>query len=636
MTNEPNNNDDLERLLDSWNNGTLGPEQYASLNQMLRSREARERYLDWMEIEGALEEVFAPSAADTELKASLNTVESHFDDRKPRPWGTSGWKLFAIAASVTCLVASVWFLGRASITSTTNGFSVLGPRVARVTATRNCRWVGRADGVGFGAPLHEGERLELIEGLAEISFDRGGSIIIEGPAKLDLQNASEVFLREGHLAAAIPVEARGLMIRTDRFGVRDLGAEFGLLADADGGEVHVFKGNIQADLFNDSGATIDTLGFGSAEAAQFVQVSNKLQRIDVDSDRFVRSLSPSAGPHDGLHLHESFDYPAGPLVWQNGGFGWAGPWEDLETIEVDLPGVPLTNRVGANSLEAENMVCTGGRAVQNGHRNRIRRVISTSIGGIFESAGLVENRDGELLVGRDGTHVYISFLQRASRTDDGFYGVELNRGDGNRNRVLCIGNGSAGAGYGVTSEYNEVFGDNYPSLGKEDTETNFFVVRIDFGVKDADRATIYRNPTSLVDEETCKPTATLEGFLSFDRIGIGNFAGEKVHEIDEIRIGTSFRAVTGRRDAPSQHLSRTRLAHFISLLDHSNSLKRVHLTNSSASKTTDSSRRLKTETKQGQNDSSPCLRKSELRECARRTHLTDHLHTCLLSREGSC
>ncbi|MEN0109399.1 MAG: hypothetical protein AAF805_01635, partial [Planctomycetota bacterium] len=42
--------------------------------------------------------------------------------------------------------------------------------------------------------------------------------------------------------------------------------------------------------------------------------------------------------------------------------------------------------------------------------------------------------------------------------------------------------------------------------------------------------------------------------FAFDRIGLGNFQGEKVHEVDELRIGTTYRAVTGRRDRGGERL----------------------------------------------------------------------------------
>jgi hypothetical protein len=180
-------------------------------------------------------------------------------------------------------------------------------------------------------------------------------------------------------------------------------------------------------------------------------------------------------------------------------------------------------------------------------QNRIRRSIGTSVGGVFDAAGLVENQDGVRLIGRDGTVVYLSFLQRVDKINDVFYGLELHRGDGNANRVLCIGNGAEGTGYGVTSNFNVYGQRNFPALGKENTEANFFVVRITYGAGNRDRVEVFRNPASLADEGACKADVELVGNFAFDRISLGNFNGTKVHEVDEIRVGTTFRAVTGRR-----------------------------------------------------------------------------------------
>ena len=173
--------------------------------------------------------------------------------------------------------------------------------------------------------------------------------------------------------------------------------------------------------------------------------------------------------------------------------------------------------------------------------------LGTSIGGVFDAAGLVENQDGVRLIGKEGATVYLSFVQRVDKLDDVFYGFELHRGDGNGNRVLCIGNGVDGTGYGVTSNVNVYGPRNFPSLGKENTEPNFFVVRITYGAGNRDQVAVFRNPKSLNEESECKVDAELVGNFAFDRISLGNFHGTKIHEVDEIRIGTTFRAVTGRR-----------------------------------------------------------------------------------------
>ena len=80
--------------------------------------------------------------------------------------------------------------------------------------------------------------------------------------------------------------------------------------------------------------------------------------------------------------------------------------------EADARTIANSNGVKPGSLEYEGLVPVGNRAVQTAQQNRIRRSLSTSVGGVFDAAGLVENQDGMRLVGRDGSIVYLSFLQR--------------------------------------------------------------------------------------------------------------------------------------------------------------------------------------------------------------------------------
>jgi hypothetical protein len=75
----------------------------------------------------------------------------------------------------------------------------------------------------------------------------------------------------------------------------------------------------------------------------------------------------SIGPSEGLLAADEFDYPAGPLAWQNGGFGWAGPWTDLDSRRG--PDESSTNAVAEGSLAGSEMVPQGNRAIQTGNFN---------------------------------------------------------------------------------------------------------------------------------------------------------------------------------------------------------------------------------------------------------------------------
>jgi hypothetical protein len=547
-------NDELGRLVGAMCDGTISVDDSGQLDSLLTTDEdARRFYNNYMFLHAELYSQHAAVGASRESRVACYE-QGRVEGREPESVLSLSRKRFswlAIAAGlIGVAVASSWatyaMMGRGNVGPVAqNAADENAADVARITATRNCMWGDVTKNLGFGSKLGSGQRLELATGLVEITFNDGAVVVLEGPASFDVSSPGRAQLHEGRLAAVVPERAHGFEVATARMNVVDLGTEFGLMAEAEGtAEIHVFNGLVKAQLLDEKGHQVRTMELNTAEGARIEPASAFVARIPARDDEFVRTLSVAAGPHDGLYAFDGFNYPAGPLDDQNGGFGWAGPWF---TVEADSKATSRSNGVKADSLGFEGLVPVGNRVVQTAQQNRIRRSLGTSLGGVFDAAGLVENQDGVRLIGRDGTTVYLSFMQRTDKINDVFYGFELHRGDGNPNRVLCIGNGAEGTGYGVTSNVNVYGRKNFPALGKENTETNFIVVKITFGEGNRDRVEVYRNPASLVDESGCKADAELVGNFAFDRISLGNFNGTKVHEVDEIRVGTTFRAVTGRR-----------------------------------------------------------------------------------------
>jgi hypothetical protein len=562
-------NEGLGRLVGAMCDGTITADDTGQLNALLtRDEEARRFYNNYMFMHAELYSqhasvVAVESGGDCgsriadcglrEVGSSLTPGEVVRNALQPMPLSRKRYTWFAVAAAL---------LGVAAVSSwvtyaMTGGQRAIAPEmaqapagdirndVARITATRNSMWAESAKNLGFGSRLTPGERLDLANGLVEITFNDGAVVVLEGPATFDVDSPGRAQLHEGRLTAVVPERAHGFQVATARLNVVDLGTEFGLMAEPEGtAEVHVFNGLVKAQLLDEQGNQVRTMELNTSQAARIEPASALVARIPARDDEFVRTLSVAAGPHDGLYAYDGFNYPAGPLDEQNGGFGWAGPWF---SVEADANATSSSNGVKAGNLAYDGLMPVGNHAILSAQQNRIRRSLGTSLGGVFDAAGLVENQDGVRLIGRDGAVVYLSFLQRVDKINDVFYGLELHRGDGNANRVLCIGNGVDGTGYGVTSNFNVYGQRNFPSLGKENTNTNFFVVRITYGAGNRDRVEVFRNPASLVDENACKPDAELVGNFAFDRISLGNFNGTKIHEVDEIRVGTTFRAVTGRR-----------------------------------------------------------------------------------------
>ena len=533
-------------------NGVISESEGRWLEEQLREQPAlREVYVDYMTMHACLSSEAAalhPVHEDSRrVHASHEAAGVSASSRRSSSLFGKSWLMLAASVVFVSLLTGVigysLMSGEGQIAKSPVTSEMLAP-LARVTGTQNCRWGESSDDIAYGSELTAGQVLCLSEGLAEITFADGATLLLESPATVVFHGVDQVEVREGRLAAMVPPGASRLSIRTKTFDLHNVDAAFGLLARESGNsELHVFSGTIQANVLNIAGRRRQQLEVCASEAVLASASTTTVFEIPANETHFVRSMSSLPGPHDGLLAYEGYLYPEGPLSEQNGGFGWAGPWS---TIAADSKAGPESNSVSARGLAMEGVVPRGNHAAIVAQQNRVRRSLASSVGGVFDVAGLVENQNGVRLIGQDGTTVYLSFLQRIDRIDDGFYGLELHRGDGNANRVLCIGNGADETGYGVTSTVN-VYGEkNFPALGEENTKANLFVVKISYGAEDHDTVEVFRNPTSLDDEEQCVVDALLKGNFAFDRISLANFDGVKIHEVDELCIGTHFLAVTGR------------------------------------------------------------------------------------------
>jgi hypothetical protein len=438
-------------------------------------------------------------------------------------------------------------------------------QVAVVSGTRNARWNGGGNSAGafpgYLDPVFAGEVLWLQDGLAELTFESGVKTILEGPARIELRSDKQVELLGGHLTLLASESPKGFSVLSRGVKLVPESAEFGLVASADlEAEMHVFSGKVEAEMGSEWGEAEGTRTIPARSVVAFDFANHKVEPVELTGTRFVQSLMPPTGPANGIFAKEDFEYTAAPLSEQNGGFGWADGWSVLSAEGND----PLaTNLVSNGSLRFPGVSASGNHAVISGQFNRVRRLLSTSFGGVFDSAGFIEDQDGARLIGREGRVVYISYLQRISQQNQGFYGFELHRGDGNRNRVLCVGHGAhlfweAGpprspdrsrpaTGWAVTSEFNGV--DEYSlmnlgELGPEPSGVVLVVLKITFGANHEDELEVFVDPTLMADESKLKPVARGRGNFAFDRIGLANFDGRKEFTVDHVRVGSSFAAVT--------------------------------------------------------------------------------------------
>jgi hypothetical protein len=146
------------------------------------------------------------------------------------------------------VLGATWGLARlhARLTATdSQDVAVSGGFVATLTACDNCRWGDTTLSTERAARLKAGQ-LDLQQGVAEVTFDCGARIVLEGPALLTLENSTRASLAIGRIVAHVPPAARGFTVAAPSVTVVDLGTEFGLDVDAAGtAEVQVFQGKVE-------------------------------------------------------------------------------------------------------------------------------------------------------------------------------------------------------------------------------------------------------------------------------------------------------------------------------------------------------------------------------------------------------
>ncbi len=243
-----------------------------------------------------------------------------------------------------------------------------------------------------------------------------------------------------------------------------------------------------------------------------------------------------------LLAYEGFQYAPGDLfgAYGEGSFGFDNIW----TRQFGA------SETAAGSLVYGNLFTEGNRGRQlPANHGRIRRRLDTAPDGRF--AAYLEDRvvsevgygHVKPLIGKDGTELYVSFLQKAI-DHFGFYALEIQRADfapeeGDGNRVAFVGYN--GAELVVESDFNS---STRQTLGALNSNVNLYVLKFIFGSGDNDTLQVFRNPS--LGGQPAQPTATLIGDFAFDRISFAKVNGpNNTHEIDEIRVGTTYRAVTG-------------------------------------------------------------------------------------------
>ena len=200
------------------------------------------------------------------------------------------WSTIAAALILAVVGFTVSKLGHTPAPSSSRS---LVANVAWLVNAQDCEWAG-GESQAPGRDMRAGKVLRLERGLAEIEFDRGARLILQGPAGLELTSSNEARLLYGSLTARVPTRARGFTIYSLQGKVVDLGTEFGLSVDSRGATaVRVFEGKVVASPSALGKPEFPGLTLHEDQAARIDGRTVALNPDGVsDNTRYVRAIIP--------------------------------------------------------------------------------------------------------------------------------------------------------------------------------------------------------------------------------------------------------------------------------------------------------------------------------------------------------
>jgi hypothetical protein len=280
--------EDLHDSIDAYISGSIDERRLKDLEERLRADEEIRRYFVR----------YCRLHTDLELEARARQAGAHalktIDRAEPAgtpvfgPW--RGWLRwgFGLAAAAILVGVGLWIAWKMDQVRQDK----ISPReeMAWLINAQNCQW---AQNMAPAGDMQAGKVLRLERGLAEIRFQKGARIVMEGPASLEIISANSARLQRGKLSAKVPESAKGFQIITPQGKVVDLGTEFAMAVEEDGSaDVYVFAGKVEAYADAKKSAPVRCLSLQENQGARIDVrgVSLKPAQHEPESRPFVRDI----------------------------------------------------------------------------------------------------------------------------------------------------------------------------------------------------------------------------------------------------------------------------------------------------------------------------------------------------------
>ncbi|MEO0452823.1 MAG: LamG-like jellyroll fold domain-containing protein [Verrucomicrobiota bacterium] len=286
--------DDLFHLADAYIEGTMNEEDHERLEALLaESEDARREYLRYAKLHASLM-TYASDVEDNALPEEFMRMTSLAESRvsgtreRKNTGGVNSRALLKLVAALVLGFTLAWGFGLMKGSKADLLISAeedMDEGVAVLTQLYEVEW---EEG---GMVYHPGDSIpsgtfKIKSGVVQLDFYKGATMILEGPAHLEMLGPDQAFCHEGRMTISVSPHARGFAIATPDYDFVDLGTKFGLSVGAgQPSELHVFSGEVEVYFAGQAGSADPLQTLTTGEATRFVTYEEQ-NAIDLNQDVF--------------------------------------------------------------------------------------------------------------------------------------------------------------------------------------------------------------------------------------------------------------------------------------------------------------------------------------------------------------
>ncbi|HWL09104.1 MAG TPA: FecR family protein [Planctomicrobium sp.] len=291
--------EELHALLEALVNDSITREQHARLQSLLRDNPTlQDIYFSYIDVHTGLTTLHELPTPEESLIPPPRSLQS------PRPGTRSkGW--LAAIVVVVMLGGIFWTffdqneqehvargpeleqIPEIPVSSAPSPLPATPPDSSvRLTQAANAELFG-ALLPSLHSPLQSDHRYVLYQGMLELTFPNGATVVLEAPAIFEIKTPNRMELQIGHCSVHAPPGAEGFQILTPQGEVTDLGTRFSVKIDEGGhSDLHVIEGAARFQPKGQPDAGV-TLFHGDAGR---VDESLKLEKLDFNPQTYQKGL----------------------------------------------------------------------------------------------------------------------------------------------------------------------------------------------------------------------------------------------------------------------------------------------------------------------------------------------------------